>query len=115
MFTNYDGYYFDDMTITVIDMTGVGLQNQVSKTAVLSAPVPNPAGDRATFQYRLKDHTGGVFIMTDSHGKKNLELPITGEEGFLEVLVQDYLPGIYVCRIHYSGGTSETQKLIIIR
>jgi hypothetical protein len=110
-----DGFYFDDFTVTTIDMTGVGTTPTETPGAWLSEPAPNPASARVIFRYSLPDAAARTFTVTTLQGTIMMELPVTGQAGTLEIRASDLSPGVYLCRITGPAAPSTVKKLVVIR
>lgn len=122
---NYDGYYFDDVTVTIVDMTGVGIEPVPAGTSWISDPVPNPASHQVTIQYNLNNTsqiTMGyavqdaiVFELMDSRGVIIRSTCLTALSGKLTTFVDDLPAGIFLYRIRCSSGNTGVKKLVVIR
>ncbi len=112
--TRADGFYFDDISVNIIDMSTFGVPFNNFTTAYISDPVPNPAGQDVTISYHLTDNGYTKFILYDLKGNAIRQTDITDQSGKV-VFSADGLPaGVYYYRITGSSGSSEVKKLIII-
>jgi hypothetical protein len=112
---NADGYYFDDFSVSIIDMSGVGIDERAKSPLFLSNPVPNPASSAVQIKYRFPGNQAAELILLDSKGiqVKNISLP--ENSGTISLSVDNLKSGIYFYRIGGSFGTSEVKKLVVIR
>ena len=114
---NYDGFYFDDITVTIVDMTKVGTGSQIPARNTMSDPVPNPATGEVTVKFSL-DATGGpqlaVFDLLDSRGLTAREIPVSSAQDRVSFSVADLSQGIYFYRITGSFGSTIVKKLVVI-
>ena len=111
---NFDGFYFDDLTITTIDMTTGVNQEEKSQTLFIANPVPNPSNFNVYIQYNIWTDPSAVFILTDSQGLQTLQIPINSFDGLIRFNVSGFSPGIYFYYIRGSFGITEVKKLLII-
>lgn len=121
---NYDGFYFDDVAVTIIDMTGVGIDKKHSDSSWISDPFPNPSSHQVSIQYKL-DHelqTPSVnpkpgescFELMDAHGVVIRSIRLTDLSGKLTIFVDDLPAGICFYRIRSASGTTGVKKLVVI-
>ncbi len=121
MGTTFDGFYFDDVTVTVVDMTQVGTDPHFSMQPKLSDPFPNPASASVTIRYALdarcmpgSDISRGSLILMDSRGFIAGTYPVPINQNFIIIDVNDLDPGLYFYRIIGTFGSTEVKKLVII-
>ena len=110
-----DGYYFDDFSVSIIDMTGVGVNETGLLEPYLAAPVPNPASEIVTISYRVPGNESARLELMDSRGIISRQYILEKSSGKLSLSVSDLSSGIYFYRIQGSFGTSEVKKLIVSR
>ena len=114
---NYDGYYFDDITVTIVDMTKAGTVSQRNMRQMMSDPVPNPATGAVTVKFNLTvsgSSQSAVFTLMDSKGVRVMEIPISPDQDKISFSVDGLSQGVYFYRISGNFGSTETKKLIII-
>lgn len=106
-----DGFFFDDIKLTIIDIT-TGLENQmaVSNTA-LKGPWPNPTMDIANFQYQLTT-PGAILVITDLSGKEIIRQTLSGTSGKQSISTSGLAPGLYLCKILQHNKEISTVKMI---
>ena len=113
--TNGDGFYFDDISVSIIDMSNVGM-NESGKLAVyLSDPVPNPASGNLQIRYRIPGNLPAELDLLDTRGIMIQKFVINDASGIVHFSVENYPSGIYFYRLKGSFGTSDVKKVIIIR
>ena len=115
--TNYDGFYFDDLTVTVVDMTKVGTGTMSTLRCGLFDPVPNPGSGKVTVRFVLDPGIGRqpyIFTMVDSRGIRVMEMPVQADQGHISFSVDHLSSGVYFYRIYGNFGTSEVKKLVVI-
>ncbi|HSN50871.1 MAG TPA: M14 family zinc carboxypeptidase, partial [Bacteroidales bacterium] len=110
-----DGFYFDDFTVKIIDMSGVGIVEKQHSTAYLSDPIPNPASVKTTIRYDFGNMEPLTFSMFDAQGKEILRKTLSEKQGEVDLSLQSFAPGVYFYRIHSAEGNSEMKKLMIIK
>jgi hypothetical protein len=118
---SYDGIYFDDVTVTVVDMTKVGTGTASAGQWKLYDPVPNPAAGRATIRFDLASTDKSAdnllkreLLLMDSRGMITGRFPLSEKEKFIVINVEDLAAGLYFYRIIGTFGSTEVKKLIVI-
>ena len=114
---NYDGFYFDDVTVTVVDMSQVGISSAGGKKPVIGDPVPNPATGIAVVGFDLGDSGNqgkALFTLLDLKGVKIMEVAVPAGCKNITVPVDHLAPGVYLYRISGSFGSTEVKKLVVI-
>ena len=112
-YTNYDGYYFDDFKVTVVDMSSLSVPALTRPPWSLSDPVPNPAGDEATVYFTIPGQVSGRLVLTDLRGREARSWEIDGSNTFVKMDLAGLAPGIYFYRIETGSGESGVKKMII--
>ncbi len=110
-----DGFYFDDLSITIVDFTtGIAEKNSPGKTITISDPIPNPASGNTLIKYSiLQDNVKGSLIIYSADGRVMNEHTITPGNSSFELNATDFPSGIYYYRLETSSGNSITHKLIV--
>ncbi|MCX6304473.1 MAG: M14 family zinc carboxypeptidase [Bacteroidetes bacterium] len=112
---NYDGFYFDDVTVTVVDMTKVGLEPGSPAQVKLFDPVPNPATGQVTIRYELAaaGNTNATLVLTDARGIEAATFPVSPYLERISFSVKDLPAGLYFYRIIGTFGSTQVKKLVI--
>ncbi|MFZ4522226.1 MAG: M14 family zinc carboxypeptidase [Bacteroidales bacterium] len=117
----YDGFYFDDVTVTIVDMTKVGTVALSASGLKLSDPVPNPASGSVAIRYEfpaveafLNGISGAVLTLVDSRGVVMRTMALPRDENRVSIDVKNLAAGIYFYRIIGTFGSTEVKKLIVI-
>jgi hypothetical protein len=116
-----DGFFWDDMTVTVVDLeTGVddnmGNGGSVGTQNFASLKVqPNPASGSVTFDYLPgKFETGTVNMkIYDLTGHQVFETALTGETGDIKLDISSWPTGLYFYAISYNRAVIESGKFIV--
>lgn len=66
---------------------------------------PNPANNQVTISYLLADDNNAMLQIFDATGRKVKETVITPASNQITISVDNFVPGIYICRIN--GHTSK--------
>ncbi|HKR03530.1 MAG TPA: M14 family zinc carboxypeptidase [Bacteroidia bacterium] len=113
-FTEYDGFYFDDLEITKIVPGGVGI-NEISNTVLSVSPcMPNPVSDYAYISYSLpKTKNDAVLIFTDATGRTVKTMTLNQNQSSIKIDLQNVQRGIYFYQIVSGDSRSVIQKLIV--
>ena len=111
--TRADGYFFDDLAITIIDVT-TGIQNpQPNSGYFISEPKPNPAGDKTLISYSLPFNSGNASLMvTDLSGKQLQTIPVTEKQGEMTINTSQLSTGMYLFTLTQNNRKLSTRKLI---
>ena len=114
---NYDGFYFDDITVTVVDMSKVGTGSSLNIRPWLSDPVPNPASGTVTVTFDPNSAMNvkpAIFTLADSRGVTVKELPVQPGQNRITFSVEGLSSGVYFYRISGNSGSTEMKKLVVI-
>ncbi len=106
-----DGFYFDDLTISVISSI-TGINPNYTSNLFVSDAFPNPTQDAFSIQYNLKNTEHAVFELFDLSGNMLKTLEINDKKGLLNINVQDFPNGIYYYRLINGDQVSKSSKLI---
>jgi hypothetical protein len=121
-----DGTYLDDFRATVVDMTYNGTDPAGELHGFISDPMPNPCSGSFSISYMLPNGSGDGKNLSSVTGNASLQLTdLTGNillreavlsaSGTLHVNVSHLSPGLYLCRISWSGGSTVVKKLLVAR
>jgi carboxypeptidase T len=113
--TRLDGYYFDDVTVNIIDMTTFGLPENSVNFPFISDPVPNPARQNVTVSYRFPEAGSRKFILCDLKGNAVKQVDVRNAEGKLTFDAGELPAGVYYYRIAGASGSTRVKKLVIIQ
>lgn len=109
-----DGFYFDDYTITTIDITTGREESMVLTPSVISEPYPNPAEGIATVRiFGNPAAKGGQLKIFDVSGKEIACLEVDAGVSSVSVSTAGWQPGLYFYRFENNEVTSETKKLMV--
>lgn len=111
----YDGYYFDDLTINIIDRTvDVKDIDKTNLSLYLSEGYPNPAGEIVTFKYNLaKNSNSANLYITDLSGRTLKKIDVDRNSNQLQISLNDLKPGIYLCTLKADNSNSVTRKVTV--
>lgn len=117
-----DGYYFDDVKITMIDRTvnTSNIANQ-SEQAYMSEGYPNPAREQVKYRYSFENNAiagagkRAAFVLSDLGGRKLYEQPINAEAGEITLNTGAYKAGTYVCSLVLDNTIVSVKRLVIIK
>jgi hypothetical protein len=110
-----DGYYFDDLSISVISST-VGIDPGLAaneSNLVVSAAYPNPANTGFKVSYQLNNNKQNARLeIFDAIGQQLKTIEINSNTGVINVPVNDFRSGIYFYRLVSNGKVSKTQRFV---
>ncbi|MBN1339656.1 MAG: immune inhibitor A [Bacteroidales bacterium] len=109
-----DGFYFDDFTVTTIDITTGEKESHTLSGAMISDPVPNPVNGMTTL--RIADNVvvkNGRIIVFDVSGKLVSENKVEDGKKIITLSTGSWQPGLYFYRLEGEGFRSETKKMLV--
>jgi carboxypeptidase T len=110
-----DGFYFDDFTVSVVEIETTGFdEKKVLPSVLISDPIPNPAKDQVRFS--LSDngsHENLYFSVFNTSGQMVFSMPVTSEHTGITLNIGDWNPGIYFFRVTGSSLQTSVKKLIV--
>lgn len=112
--TTYDGFYFDDITVNIIDMTTFGVPVNSGTSSYISDPLPNPAEQEVTISYHLPDAGYTKFTLYDLKGNTVKQMEVSDRNGTIVFSASGVPTGVYYYRITGTSGSTGVKKLIII-
>jgi hypothetical protein len=106
-----DGFYFDDLSVSVISTITNINTNQASELFVSEA-YPNPTFDGFKIQYNLNNAGQAIFELFNLSGNRIKSIDINNKMGILNIDISNLPDGIYYYRLTNGNKVSETSKLI---
>ncbi len=114
-YINEDGFYFDDLSVSVISGT-VGIDPVVEnegQVLAVSKAYPNPANQAFKVSYTLIDNNSiAVLEVYDAIGNQVKTIGINGQSGVVNVPMHDLRSGVYFFRLLSKGAVSKTQRVV---
>lgn len=125
--TTRDGFYFDDLLVTMIDKT-VDVKNiePNTNTGYLSEAFPNPATDYVKFKYDLNtgisqnsgllqdpESLRGYLLLTDLQGRIISKTVLNSNEKEVRINLSGLSSGMYVCTLVEVNRPSISRKMTI--
>lgn len=125
--TTRDGYYFDDLAVTMIDKTvDVKSMDPNNSNSYLSEAFPNPATDYVKFKYNLNptisqgsglsqnsESLQGYLVLTDLLGHTLSKTILNVNETEVSINISGLSSGIYVCTLVEVNKPSISRKITI--
>ena len=112
---NEDGFYFDDLSISVISSTvGIHPGSELPENNLfISAVYPNPGNNEFKVSYRLNENNQNARLeVFNIIGNQMKTIAVNGNSGVITVLVIDLPNGVYFYRMVSNGVVSKVQKLV---
>ena len=110
--SEYDGFYFDDLKVVYINATGVGIPHPDANAIFLSPAVPNPATHGAVVNYSNVS-VNSSLVVYDTYGRLVWKKELTDQSGKIMIPADMLSPGMYSYFIELSDGSiSRVQKLV---
>ncbi len=92
------------------------VSNEAEKETGYFNVYPNPATDFVQVSWKTNDNIEAIGItISNALGNYLINKSISGKENTIIISLKEFTQGIYLCTIHYSDGTSETQKFTLIK
>jgi len=114
-YVNEDGFYFDDVSISVISSAvgiGPGLESG-QHSLVVSKAYPNPANQAVHVSYNLNSNNQSAYLeLIDAIGTQVKTIAVNKNSGIINIPLADIESGIYFYRIVSGEEFSKTQRLI---
>jgi len=112
--TNYDGFYFDNFSVTIIDMSTSGIGNKTGNDDFVFTLFPNPANDAVTLRFHNKE-TDAVLELYSANGVLVKTHRLSGSNGEYRFSVAELAEGVYFYRLRGKSGPSDMKKITVIR
>ncbi len=111
-YINEDGFYFDDVKISIIGSV-TGVQDRMASPIItVSEPYPNPASNDIAINYRIKNNAGGICELISMEGTVLQKQNLSGKQGTVKFNVKEYTSGIYLLKF-ISGKDLVIKKIVI--
>ena len=114
-YINEDGFYFDDLTISVISGTvGIDPASEMPERYLfVSAAFPNPANQEFKVSYRLNETNHNARLeVYDAIGNLVKAIAVNTNTGVITVPMHDVRSSIYFYRLVSNGAVSKTQRMV---
>jgi hypothetical protein len=107
-----------DLDGTTTSHGPVSVELKMEEALRLDAPVPNPAGERATVSFAVQEQTEATVAVYNTLGQKVRTLyrgtPTAGERQTVRLETEDLASGTYLLRLR-ANGRSQTERLTVVR
>lgn len=108
-----DGFFFDNLGITIIDVTTGNQQYDSDTNLILSNPWPNPANNYVRISYSLTEaNIESRLVITELSGKVIETHQLTSRKGEIELNTAKLAPGLYLYSLVQSDRRLITRKLV---
>lgn len=111
-FEEYDGFYFDDLSIVEILPGGLSVSENITGSFAVNA-YPNPAIDHITFSATLKSKS--ELIITDASGRLIQAETIGNGINRKDILLSNYESGIYFYTLRSNDGNAIRGKFTVLK
>ena len=110
--TEFDGFYFDDLQVVYINASGVGTGAVEGAGAFLSPAYPNPATGTASVNYANVTGESAVMVY-DTNGKLVWTKPLAAGYGSFSIPAGELSAGMYSYFIQFADGSkSKVMRLL---
>jgi carboxypeptidase T len=114
IWTNADGFYFDDLKVMVTKSEGSNITDYQSIN-FLGQNQPNPAGSYTYISFDLPVNSGAELKIFDNYGKLVFNDRITGDSKNYHLNTEIFSSGIYYYTIVSEQLSFPTKKMIVVR
>lgn len=113
MYTNADGFFFDNMEVTMLDIT-TGIKHSASQDVkYIAGPWPNPAESQTRFSVNIPgDCSNTAIVIYDISGREVAAKNVNKNQGDVNIDISPLDSGVYLCKLMQHGKTLGTLKLI---
>ncbi len=109
-----DGFYFDDFKVYALYDSANAVPEQNLPEYFISSPMPNPATDIASINYRIPSAgSDAAFELTDMTGRIIFRKKIESTNGSIKINSSILKSGLYHYSLHSANYQSEVRKLVI--
>ncbi len=105
-----DGFYFDDVTITVMDIETGSNEIKPMSSRLMGSIYPNPTN--TSIQIPVYTNTDASITISDMHGRVLSILQIEARQQLISMDISNLEKGVYFVNILSDEG-SQTEKLIV--
>ncbi|CAN5384464.1 hypothetical protein BH11BAC1_BH11BAC1_04630 [soil metagenome] len=110
-FSEFDGFYFDDLQIVDINNNGVGIDKPAS-SSFLSPAIPNPSTSSAMVNYSNVGSNARILVY-NTYGQLVWNKSLTGPFGTIIIPTKKFSSGVYSYFIQLADGSvSKVMKLV---
>ncbi len=111
-----DGFYFDDLSVMVINESTTDLENQsVTNHNLVSEPFPNPANYSVQFNFNLPENSQDTYLQIfNAAGQQIYSEMLERGTTSITIPVDGWTPGIYYYRLEGDNLQSVSKKLMVL-
>lgn len=84
-------------------------------TVILGGAYPNPASSQVHFNYKADSNSDMHVVVYNLLGQEVKSQVVNGNQGRIDIAVDDFQPGIYFCRFQVNNEVVKTEKFIVKR
>ncbi len=112
---NEDGFYFDDLSISVISSTvGINPGTELTENNLfISAAFPNPANQEFKVSFKLDENMQTATLeIFNAIGNQVKTIAVSSNSGVITIPMNDLRSGVYFYRLLSGGEVSKTQRVV---
>jgi hypothetical protein len=112
---NYDGFYCDDVAVTITGLEPSGIEG--AEAITLLHPQPNPATDHTWITYAIRgtSNAGTQLHLYDAVGAWVKTISLNSDKGSYQLFTGDLAPGIYHFTVGSGTEVAPLKKLVVLR
>jgi len=109
-----DGYFFDNLSLTIIDVTTATSGQPLQPQVFMADAAPNPAYDFTSFGYTIPESMSDpILVISDMSGRKIMQMQLHTGEGMARLNTAQLCRGMYLYSLIAEGRILATKKLMI--
>lgn len=115
-YTNYDGFYFDDLSISKIITSPSGINSNELNDRLQVQINPNPVNGTAIINFSLPTNClEGNLVLFDAMGRIVERRVLVAGQSNLSINTEAFTGGIYYYRLTSKNFTSTVKKLVVVK
>lgn len=111
---NGDGFYFDDLSVNIIESVPAGIHEPGYQNALLQN-IPNPASTTAQVNFTLQNIKNPVFNIYNVMGELVKQEAVSDKQTSVSMDVSNFANGTYFYQISGENYRSKTIKMVVLK
>lgn len=112
---NMDGFYFDDMAITVLGGGTAGVQELAGNEGGISQNIPNPATTLTYINVNLAGKKNVALNLYNSLGERLMQQKLDEQQSTVSLDISGLANGTYFYEVVGEGYRSRMMKLVVVK
>ncbi len=112
---NYDGFYFDDLSINIIPVSIAGINEKKNSENIISQNIPNPAAGLTLVNFNLGNNRNLIFNIYNSLGQLVKQDKISDKQTAVLIDAGSLSNGTYFYQICNESFHSKMVKMVVLK